>query len=381
VLLICALWLALNQPVFAEDQTVVMIGEGAGEGDIAIQDAKNDARRKACEQAIGTLIANKTEVENFAVRLDMIVTKAQGIVKEEKILEGPTYDPATDITTIKMKITVGESNLKTQWAEVQMTLKRMGRPKIMIIIKDKVDDKVLEQTWTESTISNYFLEQEFELVDKEAFDEKMKREVATAGLKGDMNMLAALGKKAGAQLVIRGICTATSQGKMYHPNLGKTFYQSRGELTVKAIETNSARIIYQKPFTGTRTSQTAPESAGKQALEDVAKKTQAQLVDGILKAWNNDLNNGRMITLIVKPISFMQKSALQKLLKKLPRVLEVHLEEYSSKVATFRVRTFRDPNNLTERLVQLKAKKIDLTEENVEDVSVESSQVEITLKS
>jgi hypothetical protein len=209
----------------------------------------------------------------------------------------------------------------------------------------------------------------------------MKREVATAGLSGDMNMLASLGKKAGAQLVIRGICTATSQGKMYHPQLGRTFYQSRGELTIKAVETNSARIIYQKPFTGTRESNTAPESAGKQALEKVAQNTQEKLVKGIIEAWNNDLNNGRMITLIVKPISFMQKSALQKMLKKLPRVREVHLEEYTSKVATFRIRTFRTSDNLTERLIQLKAKKIDMTEENVEDISVESSQVIITLKS
>ena len=378
VVILALLWLVSPPPAVAEDKVVTMTGEGAGEGDAANEDAKNDARRKACEQAVGVLIAGQTKVENFAVAMDMIVTKVKGIVKKEKILEGPTYDKATDITTIKMEITVGEADLKTQWAEVEMTLKRMGRPKLMILISDTVDDKTLEQRWTETSISNYFIEQGFELVDKDSFDEKMKREASSASLKGDINVLADIGKKVGAQLVIRGICTATKQGEMRHPTLDQMLYNYQGELTIKAVETSSARLLLQKPFTGPKAGGTNNESAAKQALEKVAKAVAPQVVEGIIKAWNDDLNNGRMITVIFSNISFKQKSALQTLLAKLPRVREVNVESYTSKVATIRVKTYRTADDLAERLTKLKAATIDLTGENVE-VEVESSQVSIKL--
>ncbi|TET37244.1 MAG: hypothetical protein E3J72_06275 [Planctomycetota bacterium] len=380
VLTLFATW-SIAPPVFAKDHTVTVIGEGAGEGESGKEDAKNNARRKACEQAIGVLIASKTKVKNFAVALDMIVTKVKGIVKSEKVLEGPTYDESTGITTVKMEITVGEADLNTKWEEVEMTLKRMGRPKIIIMITDRKDGKVCDQQWTEATISNHFIKSGFTLIDKDTFDEKMKREANAASLQGDINMLADIGKKVGARLVIRGTCTASQQGKMKHPQLGQWLYTYKGELTIKAIETSSATVIFNKPFVSKRPHPggTNPDSAGKKAAEKVAKESAKALVDGIVNAWTDELNNGREITLIISNIGFRSKKKLEKLLKKIPRVREVHPGTYTSKVATFTIRTYRSADSLAERLLELKAGKLDFTGEDVEVVSVETSQVTIKL--
>ena len=89
-------------PVVVEkgERTVLVRGQGAGswhENDAALsrQEALRDALRNAVEQASGLAIESRSQVENYELVQEILVTKSQGFVKRYRIIEekrdGPLY--------------------------------------------------------------------------------------------------------------------------------------------------------------------------------------------------------------------------------------------------------------------------------------------------
>ena len=67
---------------FAQEDLIV---EGSGES-VNRDEALMAAKRDAIEKGIGTILLSQTEVENFMVKRDMIVTKTIGAVKKYDII-------------------------------------------------------------------------------------------------------------------------------------------------------------------------------------------------------------------------------------------------------------------------------------------------------
>jgi hypothetical protein len=76
--------------VDAEEENIVAEGMGQGANP---SEALMAAKRNAIEKGIGTILLSQTEIENFQVKRDQIITKTMGAVRSfEKISEGKSED-------------------------------------------------------------------------------------------------------------------------------------------------------------------------------------------------------------------------------------------------------------------------------------------------
>lgn len=97
-----------NSIAYSQDQEVIVQGSAAMEGsnkDLAQKKALSDAFRNAVEKGLGVWVKSQTEVKNFEVQKDQILTKSEGYVTDHEIInegeEGGVYT-----VTIKAKVAV-----------------------------------------------------------------------------------------------------------------------------------------------------------------------------------------------------------------------------------------------------------------------------------
>src|SRR3989338_7274939 len=84
--------------------TVSIIGRGTTK-----EDAIQDALRNAVEKATGVFVYSTTDVENFQLVKDKIVTASRGYVKDYKITEDKKYE---DIIILTVNVTVNDEAIK-----------------------------------------------------------------------------------------------------------------------------------------------------------------------------------------------------------------------------------------------------------------------------
>jgi len=98
--------MTLASGVWAENtSTAIMIGQG-GTREVAIQ----DAIRKAVETAAGVFVYSTTEVNNFMLVKDKIITASKGYVKDFKILEETNKE---GVVFVKLDVNVDTEGIKS----------------------------------------------------------------------------------------------------------------------------------------------------------------------------------------------------------------------------------------------------------------------------
>ena len=120
--------------VRATDDVVVI--EAVGEG-VTNDEALNAALRNALEKGGQQEIFSDSQVENFQLMHDTIITRAQGIVKDYEIISQQKVVGGSVRISIKAK--VSKSVLAQSWGEIQNVLMQLGRPKIMVSIVERID--------------------------------------------------------------------------------------------------------------------------------------------------------------------------------------------------------------------------------------------------
>lgn len=81
------LWLllALIPALSFAQGDIAVESEGYG---VSPEDALLAAKREALQKGIGTLLISETEIENFALKRDMVLSRTIGAVRSYKILAG-----------------------------------------------------------------------------------------------------------------------------------------------------------------------------------------------------------------------------------------------------------------------------------------------------
>ena len=107
--LLCLFVLALSSAHPEESRRVTAEGVAAvqqGAIDIARDAAVEDAQKKAVEQAIGIFIDSQTQVENYQVISDSILSQVKGYVKNYTILNERT-DSGLLLVRIESEVALG----------------------------------------------------------------------------------------------------------------------------------------------------------------------------------------------------------------------------------------------------------------------------------
>ena len=283
----------------AQAQSVT--GEGMGmTRDAALLAAKRDA----VEKGVGVVIASETMVQDFMVKKDQILSKANGFVKtytEQSASQGPDGLWTVSISAVVTDIL--DEVVKDQLA-LDLLLSWVRHPRFMIMI----DEQNIDEAGTivaETEIGRRMGAKGFSIVSASQSEALQQRNINLASIQGDPVQAAGVAAEFGAEYIIVG--NASSKA-VTHPMLG-TRLSGQANISAQVIRADNAEIIAQETFHGKATHIDA-QTAGVDALKNAAKNLSDYLLAETVKRWSLEQSNARLLTLRISNVSFRARGQI-----------------------------------------------------------------------
>lgn len=316
-MLVCSLGLSVSYAKQTEGDISVTV-EGLG---INKDDALLKAKRDAVEKGIGTVLISQTEVENFEVKKDLVLTKTIGAVKRYEILQEEKQ--VDNAFYVKIKAVVSLASIKADLAALKILLESMDKPRMMVMMKEKGGNSA------ETAILDYLNEKEFELVDPAAVAALMQKEteLIKRATEGDAAAAAQIGAANGAEYVIVGkVVKGLADNKVLADSGLKS---GQANITARVVNCSSAKIIASKSASAAAV-HIADDVAKAKATEKAAQKLMdRKLFEKIVASFQDMLNNGIPLDVIVNNVKkFKMQKAVRQAIQDMESVVSVHKRSF-----------------------------------------------------
>jgi len=351
-------WAQEKQPIESDGMVTVEV-TGAG---TSKEDAIKDAKRKAVEKGAGTFIYSHSKTEDFVLVKDTILTRAAGFLHGYKEI-GKAKESADGVWEVKISADVSIQGVKDTWAVVQNLLKDMGRPKLLVVVKERVDGKAVEMSTVQTKIEGILKESGFALVDKDQLKEIDKKDLQAALAEDKPDKVQAIAKRFGAQVFIYGTADAQRGNDKEIGGVDVATYEAQSN--VKVFKSDTAEI--ETSVTGdtdnpARGVQQVPLSAAKQALAAEAGVVAAKVQDKLIENWAQYLQGGGEVQLHVDNIKFGQVKKLKAELAKIKGVNEVNPPDFHNNTAECTLQTTMTAKDLAEKLDATMGKMLEISD-------------------
>jgi len=335
---------------FAQEGDVkVVVAEGVSaaiDPDQARDRAREDALRRAVEQAAGVLVDAATMTENYELLADKIFTNASGYVRTFRVLE-EKKDP-DGMYRIRLEAEVVMGNLKSDLMGLELLRQRLGYPKVMVVGEETVDNVTQNSRMVATEIENFLLSKEFDLVARDFQEMNKARNAALASVgQGSLEEVVRLGNQYGAEVVVTYQANADYNGANNTYGVGFEAYMAK--MSIRIIKVDTAAIMASMEATELG-SNPGRQSAAQRALTMVGKKAAPELFERIVQVWSKDLEGGTQLELVVVGIDFKTASAIKRDLIELQGVKSVGNPEIVGNVVTFRLKGQVQGFDLAERV-------------------------------
>jgi hypothetical protein len=277
------------------------------EGDITVEaesygssrdDALLKAKREAVSSGIGTVLISQTEVKNFILQKDMVLTKTVGAVKSYQVLQ---EKQDKDGWFVKISAVVSMASIRQDLAALKILLESMDKPRMMVLVQEDGGSKIAE-----TAIIDYLSSKEFELVDAAAVAALQKKDEALIkkATEGDPVAAAKLGAANGAEYVIVGKVTKSVSKNQMLSDSG--IISGQASITAKVVNASNARIIASKSASASA-AHISDESAKEEASDKAARKLMDQeLFEKIVGSFQDTVNNGTTLDVVVENVADFQ---------------------------------------------------------------------------
>jgi len=335
-----------------DEKVITIEGRAAGTDANAMDQAKQDALRRAVEQACGSFIDGQTQTKNYAAVYDKALSLAAGYVTEFQILERRVE---AGVSICKVQATVSTAAFEKEWARLLHTIDAEGNPRcIVVVLEDNnVDDNAPPKTGgvVQSALENFFLKKGVQLMDKAATDEARGRDLALAALNDDVNKLAAMAAAFKADVVIRGVAEARRGGAT---DLGgKRVHKWSGTLSIRAYHADSAQMLMSNTYTSTVTT-TFENTGGDEVLKKCAEENAGRILQDIGEGWRQRQNVKRVCQVTLENCSRDDFKAFEAALRKVDGVMDVRMKELVNSVCQVEVDWSYDLEKLIRRIEELR---------------------------
>ena len=363
---LCACVAAMGQDVKREpvDRWEEAKGTAAGTDLKAQDEAQQLALRAAVEQACGLFIKGQTKVQDYQTVYDKVLSNTVGYVLEFKVVK-VTKD--NEKTTVFVRARVSTQKFEENWAHIAHTVHQAGNPRVIIAIVETTNwtptgpaYEVKEAGVVQSKIEDFFNEKGIQLVDRGTAEKVSKRDILLASLKDDVTEVAALGAKFKADVVIVGTASA-KYGKQI--TLGEaTLHQYTATLNIRAVQTDSARILASKSFNITPSM--GQQNAEDKVLAKLGEESAPKVLAAVVESWSKRENVSKTIELMISGMDRKTWKTFEAEALKIRGVQNLRLREITESMATIDVEYGMNINTLADRLEELKDVKLEITEQN-----------------
>jgi hypothetical protein len=307
-------------PLYAQMQEKDVTIEAEGYG-LNKADALLKAKRAAVEKGIGTVLISETEVKNFELQKDLIITKTSGAVKRYDVLKQELQPDK--VYYIRIRAVVSLDSITKDLAALKILLESMDKPRMMVVFEEENGNVA------ENTVLDFLSKKEFELADPAAVAALMQKDDAliTRAAAGDAAAAAQLGAATGAEYVIVGRVTKD----LMKNNLlaGSGMKSGQANITAKVINCSTGKIIAAKSANGAAV-HVAEEIAKATATRKAAEKLMDRaLFESIVASFQDMLNNGMSLDVVVKNVTnFKMQKAVRKELQGISEVVSVSKRKF-----------------------------------------------------
>ena len=337
---------------------VTAVGKAQAGGVAAEDEALRDALRKAVEKGAGQFITSVSATQDFQLVQDEIFSEVKGFVETYTVIRKYTQG---DVLCIEIEAVVSVDAFRAGWEKLQSLINKWGKRRFMCIVTDKIEGRDDQGHAAQSAIEKVFLDRGFPMVDKAQVEQVRERDLTGANLEGNIQKIAAFGKRFGAEVILVGDANAgEGDQREIAPGIRAYFYQPSVE--IRAIRTDTALMIASERATDQHGSQNR-SAAAKDALASAGTKVAKQIVDQVIKAMLKDtMGQGNLLQVIVDQVSGLRDvRALERQLKAIRGVNSVFQRELSNNMVTFEIETTIPAQEMGDRLLEFPAPKMDVT--------------------
>jgi len=291
--------------------------EVEGSSFLSREDAIRQAQRSAVELAVGVFIHSKTEVENFAIKKDRIMSRTQGYITSFTILK---EEKAEGLYAVRLSATVSMDKIKDDLLAMKILLESMERPRLMILIEEEyIGMDNVGMCFAETKISSLLTAKGFDVVDKAQTEKIKSLDQGRQALAGNIAAATSLGLNFGAQYVIVGkavVQKVEMQGviddeESRYVILGKSGLKSfQASLQLKVIQTQTGLLLGSIVKNGVSVHISPLAGAGKALRISAQKAVNKYLLDTITNSFQEYLNNGAPLKLHITGVKSFQQYRL-----------------------------------------------------------------------
>ncbi|HYY53717.1 MAG TPA: flagellar assembly protein T N-terminal domain-containing protein, partial [Myxococcales bacterium] len=299
-----------------QGDAIVQVAQGEaavldGDRPAARQKAIDDALRRAVEMAAGTRVSSTTETKDFQIRMDRILTHAQGFVRRYEIVK-ESMDGA--VVQVAVRAFIGTAELDKDLEAMGLLMARKGMPRTMVLIAEQnigmsapravwmrgeralvsADLRIAENTVLDALKNGGF----GQLIDPEIAADKT---VQVGGIATEITAAQARKLKSltGAEVILFGQAIATARGEV--AELGPGWRSCSATISGRAVNTDNGDIL-----STAETTQNAAQlddlSCGKEAIKKASRAFAQDMTKKIAARFVKDVSSGNDLHVTVRKV-------------------------------------------------------------------------------
>lgn len=347
------------QPTY---KSVEVTGEAAivgGNKQKAREAALANARRTAVEQAAGVMVSSDTVTANSTLISDRIYANSSGYVRNEQIL-GETENGG--VLSLKVKMEVGVAQLDKDLQAVIALIKRLGKPRMLIVLQENTihkDGASTNSGVTATVLTEAFKGDGWTIIDPDAASGKLRIGASVAG-SGTQLETKDLGEiaKLNVDYVLKGAVTLRNQDTEGMMLGGNQFFPVTGEYDFAVFEVRGRQQIGKvsgKLSLNTKENGKALLSYERTAFNLInARKSEvvSSVRNAIIEHLRNNEINGARVSVIVDGLrSYGAVQKFQRVLAEtITGVREVNRRSFAAGKAEFDLVFIGSTDDLAERI-------------------------------
>jgi hypothetical protein len=320
--------------------------------DIARDAAIEDAQKRAVEQAIGIMINAQTQVENYQLISDKILSQAKGYITRYHVVS-----EKRDGLLLRVTITadVSLAKLSDDLSAIGILMSQMHKPRTMIMVSEQNIGSDVNAWWiggetdvsvVENSFMDKFTEKGFSFIDHETASRDIKVTAAYRVRELTAGQAKTLAQQTDAEVVIIGKAVAKLYGEV-----GGGMKSAQADLSARAVRTDTGQVI------ATSTQHAASVhisdvSAGTEALRKVANLAADDMMTKILAVYTKETGGTRPVVITITGLTKPQFVKFKDVLKSQVRgIKEVHERSFANTTAKIEVDSKSSAQTLSDELV------------------------------
>jgi len=306
--------------------------------DIARDAAIEDAQKRAVEQAIGIMISSQTQVENYQLISDKILSQTKGYITRYNVVSDKREGTLQRIT-LTAEVSLGK--LSDDLSAIGILMSQMHKPRTMIMVSEQNIGSEVNAWWVggetdvsvvENSFMDKFTEKGFTFIDRETAAREIKVTAAYRVRDLTTGQAKTLAQQADAEVVIIGKAVAKLYGEV-----GGGMKSAQADLSARAVRTDTGQVI------ATSTQHAAAVhisdiSAGTEALRKVANLAADDMITKILAMYSKESGGTRSVVITITGLTKPQFVKFKDVLMNQVRgIKEVHERSFVNTTAKIEV--------------------------------------------